>query len=58
MITLSEEEAFDTDSIITTMNADFYEFRISDAPEKANKKDTKDSKKNIKGLPAGLEPLD
>lgn len=58
MITLSEEEAFDTDSIITTMNADFYEFRISDAPEKANKKDTKDSKKNNKGLPAGLEPLD
>ena len=31
--TLTEEEAFDTDSIITSMNADFYEFRISNAPE-------------------------
>ena len=30
---LSEEEAFDTDSIITSLNADYYEFRISNAPE-------------------------
>lgn len=31
--TLAAEERFDTDSIITSMNADFYQFRISDAPE-------------------------
>ena len=36
---LTESGNFDTDSIITSMNADFYEFRISDAPEVAvNKK--------------------
>ncbi len=58
MITLSEDEAFDTDSIITSMNADFYEFRISDAPEKVNKKGSKNSKKSEKGLPIGLEPLE
>lgn len=33
LMALSEEEAFDTDSIITSMNADFYEFKISNAPE-------------------------
>ena len=33
LTTLSDEQAFDTDSIITTMNADYYEFRISNAPE-------------------------
>lgn len=34
---LTEEEAFDTDSIITSMNADFYEFKISNAPEVVKK---------------------
>lgn len=39
LVELADEESFDTDSIITSMNADFYEFRISDAPEVAvNKK--------------------
>lgn len=60
--TLSAEGNFDTDSILTTMNADFYQFRISDAPytkKETSKKDKNDSK-NSKGssLPAGLEPLD
>ena len=59
--TLSSEGSFDTDSILTTMNADFYQFVISDDPNaaKAVKKDKKDSK-NSKGspLPAGLEPID
>lgn len=35
LVELAEDESFDTDSIITSMNADFYEFRISDAPEVA-----------------------
>ena len=44
------------------MNADFYQFRISDAPI-TKKEDSKDGKKGAtdsKGssLPAGLEPLD
>ena len=32
LTTLSKEGDFDTNSILTTMNADFYKFRISDAP--------------------------
>lgn len=35
---LTDEEAFDTNSIITSMNADFYEFSISNAPEKPKSK--------------------
>ena len=30
---ISETESFDTDSVITSLNADYYQFRISDAPE-------------------------
>ncbi len=30
---ISDSESFDTDSVITSMNADYYQFRISDAPE-------------------------
>lgn len=33
MQTLTDEGSFDTESIITSMNADFYEFRISDVEE-------------------------
>lgn len=33
MKVLTEEEAYNTNSIVTAMNADFYEFRISNAPE-------------------------
>ena len=49
LVDLAENEGFDTDSIITSMNADFYEFRISDAPEvvvKKNKKSDKESSAN------------
>lgn len=46
---------FDTDSILTTMNADFYEFVISDEAVKAdNKANNNNSSSN--GLPA-LEPI-
>ncbi len=46
---------FDTDSILTTMNADFYEFVISDETVKAdNKANNNNSSSN--GLPA-LEPI-
>ncbi len=51
---LAEDESFDTDSIITSMNADFYEFRISDAPEEApSPKASKDGNGNAgaDGLP-------
>lgn len=57
--TLAEDGNFDTDSILTTMNADFYQFRISDAPytkENNSKKGSKTGKGS--SLPAGLEPLD
>ena len=52
---LTEEEVFDTDSIITSMNADFYEFRISNAPE-VQKTDNQ-SKKGAGNLP-DLEPIE
>lgn len=53
---LTEEEAFDTDSIITSMNADFYEFKISNAPEVV-KKPAKSASSNSNAIP-DLEPLD
>ena len=43
---------FDTDSILTSMNADFYEFKISDEPEVS-----KDQLKNG-GANAGLPELE
>lgn len=47
LVELADEENFDTDSIITSMNADFYEFRISDAPEVAvNKKPESENNSN------------
>ena len=54
MATLTEEEAFDTDSIISSINADFYEFRISNAPEVAKK----DLKSNSGNNPSGLPDLE
>ncbi len=68
--TLTEDEGFDTDSILTSMNADFYQFRISDNTEaaktvaptqsatskKSSSKSTKSTKTNRP--PHGLEPLD
>lgn len=57
---LSEEEGgegvFDTDSIITSMNADFYEFKISNAPEVKTNVNKTDSG-NSNGL-ADLEPIE
>lgn len=57
---------FDTDSIITSLNADFYEFRISDAPEVKQKdikgKNDKNKNNGDKGgsskSPAGLPDLE
>lgn len=46
LVELAEDESFDTDSIITSMNADFYEFRISDAPEAAVSKPAKSEQNN------------
>lgn len=55
---LSASENFDTDSIITSMNADFYEFRISDAPEVVAKQDNKKSETNKSDSVPDLEPLE
>ena len=67
---VSEVDSFDTDSIITSMTADYYQFRISDKPEVkkdniTNRKDTGDNvngkakkdKGSNSGLP-NLEPLE
>lgn len=51
------EGVFDTDSIITSMNADFYEFRISNAPEIKGKIAKPGSSKGVSGL-SDLEPID
>ena len=48
---LSGDGSFDTDSILTTMNADFYEFRIS------NKADTESEDKNKSNPLPELEPI-
>ena len=45
----SEDSGFDTDSIITSMNADYYQFRISDAPEVQQEKGKKSKAKSKKG---------
>ena len=55
---LTAEGNFDTDSILTTMNADFYQFRISDAPYTEKKEEDKTKSSKGLALPAGLEPLD
>ena len=49
---LNEAEDFDTASILTSLNADFYEFRISDAPEENNL-----NEKTDKGKAAETPPL-
>ena len=53
LASLSVSEEFDTDSILNSMTADFYQFKISDAPEEKKAKDTKKevSKKNKNGVP-------
>lgn len=58
---LSLDGSFDTESIITSMNADFYEFNISDKPaentseEDNDKSDIKPSKYAKKKVPNGLQ---
>ncbi len=47
---------FDTESILTSLNADFYEFRISNEPE-ISKEDIKNKDEQTPGLPEGLEPI-
>lgn len=50
MKVLKDEEITDTDSIVTAMNADFYEFKISNAPEE-EKKATKSKSSSKINLP-------
>ena len=50
MKVLKDEDITDTDSIVTAMNADFYEFKISNAPEE-EKKATKSKSSSKINLP-------
>ncbi len=52
---LNGSNEFDTESILTSMNADFYEFRISNEPE-VSKEELKKGDKKGNGLP-DLEPI-
>lgn len=49
-----EDGEFDTDSILTSLNADFYEFNISDDTSANNKGQNDNNNSNNSGLP-GLE---
>ena len=55
--TLSEEEAFDTNSIINSISSEYYEFRISNAPESSFVNTTKEKSKSNNNNNR-LEPLD
>lgn len=46
---ISDSGSFDTDSVITSMNADYYQFKISDAPEVAEENISKNADKNKPG---------
>ncbi len=48
---------FDTDSILTSLNADFYEFRISDEPEVSKQDIKKDGNKNDAGGLPDIEDI-
>ena len=50
-----EEAGLDTDSVLTSLNADFYEFRISNEPVQNAKSDANKNSNNA-ALP-GLEPI-
>lgn len=60
---ISPSENFESDSILTSLNADYYEFKISDVPEEekvkvdANNKNG-DNKSNAKGAIPNLEPIE
>ena len=51
---INDDGSFDAESILTSMNADFYEFRISNEPE-ISPKDLKKEENDAGGLPE-LEP--
>ena len=60
---ISPSENFEADSILTSLNADYYEFKISDAPEEEKVKvdannENGDSKSNSKGAIPNLEPIE
>lgn len=61
---ISPSENFEADSILTSLNADYYEFKISDAPEEekvkvdANNNKNGDNKSNSKGAIPNLEPIE
>lgn len=55
---LTEEEAFDTDSIITSMSADYYEFKISNAPEAVKKVADQNTDSNNASSLSDLEPIE
>ena len=52
-----EASNFETDSILTSLNADFYEFRISDEPE-VKKEDLAKNKENQDGSGQDLPDLE
>ena len=52
-----EASNFETDSILTSLNADFYEFRISDEPE-VKKEDLEKNKENQDGSGQALPDLE
>lgn len=60
-IQLLDSGEFDTDSVLTSLNADFYEFVMSDDPSLGNAKPNTNAKKESKSsdnaLPGGLEPI-
>lgn len=51
-------QEFDTDSVLTSLNADFYEFRISNAPEVSKEDLKKDKGKNSSNALPELEPIE
>ncbi len=56
--TLTTDDGFDTESIISSMEADFYSFRMSNGPEPVKKSaNTEKTKKSKAGIP-DLEPLE
>ena len=55
--TLDENAEFDTDSILTSLNADFYEFRISDEPEVSKNDLKKDGNNADSGALPDIEDI-
>ncbi len=51
------KKEFDTESILTSLNADFYEFRISDAPDTAQGGQSSAKAGDNSDLPEGLETI-